>query len=283
VTIQGVLARGMPAELGRTQCPPGDAIARRVKAGKRAFQAAHIREDVLLRHKYVVHDDFAGNGRTQADLAVNRRRSQTLPAFFQNKATNVTLIVLRPDHKHIGDGAVGDPHFAARQAVAAIHRPRTGNHRARVGAVVRLGKTEAANPFARRQLGQVLLFLRFGTELIDRHHDQGRLHTHHRAVARVHPLHFAGNQPVADVIEATATVLLRDHRAQQTGLTHLTKNRRVGLLIAESLKHTRRQLVLSKLLGTVAHHALFFSELLIQQQWINPVEACLTRHERTLA
>ena len=47
----------------------------------------------------------------------------------------------------------------------------------------------------------------------------------------------------------------------------------------ESLKHTRRQLVLGKLFSAVTHHALFFSELLIQQQWIDPVEACFTRHE----
>jgi len=179
MTVKGVLARGVPAELGCAQRPPGDAVTSRIKTSKRTFQAAHIRKDVLLRHKYVVHDDFAGNGRTQTDLAVNRRCSQTLPAFFKNKATNVAFIVLRPHYKHIGDRAVGDPHLAARQAVATLYRTRTGNHRTRVRAVVWLSQTEAANPLARCQLGQVLLLLRFGTELIDRHHYQGGLHAHH--------------------------------------------------------------------------------------------------------
>ena len=49
--------------------------------------------------------------------------------------------------------------------------------------------------------------------------------------------------------------------------------------MAEGFKHPRRQLVLSELLSAVAHHALFFGELLIQQQWIDPVEACLASHE----
>ncbi|CNJ46905.1 Uncharacterised protein [Mycobacterium tuberculosis] len=49
--------------------------------------------------------------------------------------------------------------------------------------------------------------------------------------------------------------------------------------MTEGFEHTRRQLVLGELLGAVTHHALFFGELLIQQQWIDPVEACLASHE----
>jgi hypothetical protein len=36
--------------------------------------------------------------------------------------------------------------------------------------------------------------------------------------------------------------------------------------MAEGFKHARARLVLGELLSTVAHHALFFGELLIQQQ-----------------
>jgi hypothetical protein len=36
--------------------------------------------------------------------------------------------------------------------------------------------------------------------------------------------------------------------------------------MTESFEHARRQLVLSELRSAVAHHALFFGELLIQQQ-----------------
>ena len=145
--------------------------------------------------------------------------------------------------------------------------------------MVGLGQPEATDPFTRGQFGQVLLFLRLGTKLIDRHHDQGRLHTHHRAIAGVDTLDLTRNQTVADVVQTTATVLLRDHRPQQTGLAHLTENSGVCLFMTEGFEHAGSQLVLSKLLGAVTHHALFFGELLIQQQWIDPVEACLASHE----
>ncbi|MDT4845306.1 hypothetical protein FQZ97_792910 [compost metagenome] len=146
--------------------------------------------------------------------------------------------------------------------------------------MVRLGQAEAADPLARRQLGQVFLLLRFSAEFVDRHHHQRGLHAHHRAVTGIDTFDFAGDQAVADVVEAAATVDFRDSRAEQAGLAHLAENRRVGLLVAERFQHSRRQLVGGELLGTVAHHALFFSQLLIEQQRVDPVEACLAGHKR---
>ena len=148
--------------------------------------------------------------------------------------------------------------------------------------MVRLGQTEAADPFAGSQFRQVFLFLRLGAEFVDRHHYQRGLYAHHRAIAGIDTLHFTGNQAVADIVEATATVLLRNGRAQQADFTHLAEDCRIGLLMAESFEHTRRELLLSELLGSVADHALFFGELLIQQQGIDPVEASFTAHECAL-
>ncbi|KAF5299039.1 hypothetical protein FQA39_LY19195 [Lamprigera yunnana] len=53
-----------------------------------------------------------------------------------------------PDHEHIGDGAVGDPHLAALELVAAIDLVGAGGHAAGVGAVVGLGQAEAADELA---------------------------------------------------------------------------------------------------------------------------------------
>ncbi len=146
--------------------------------------------------------------------------------------------------------------------------------------MVRLGQTKAANPFACGQLGQVFLLLRFGAERIDRHHHQRRLHAHHGTVTGVDAFHFAGNQAITHIVQAAATVLLGDGRTEQADFTHLAKDRRVGLLMTERLQYTRSQLVLGELISAVTHHALFFSELLIQQQRVDPVEACFTGHER---
>jgi hypothetical protein len=50
--------------------------------------------------------------------------------------------------------------------------------------------------------------------------------------------------------------------------------------MTEGFQHARRQLVVSELLGAVAHHALLFGQLLIQQQRVDPVEACLGHREK---
>ncbi|MNO70789.1 hypothetical protein D3C76_616850 [compost metagenome] len=130
--------------------------------------------------------------------------------------------------------------------------------------MVRLGQAETTDPLATGQLGQVLLFGGFGTEFVDRHHDQRRLHAHHRAVAGVDTLDLTGNQAVADVVQATATVLLGNGGTEQAHFAHFAEDRRVGVLVTEGFQHAWSQLVLGELLGAVAHHALFRGELLIQ-------------------
>ena len=137
---------GVPAVFGRPQRAPGDAISRRIQAGKRPAQAAQFREGVLFRAEHIVHDDFASNRRTQPDLAVDNRSTQTLPAFLQNEAANLTFVVLGPDHEDISNRAVGDPHFTAGQAVAAVDLSRPGNHRTRGRAMVRLGQVSTSTP-----------------------------------------------------------------------------------------------------------------------------------------
>ncbi|MNR21759.1 hypothetical protein D3C85_1386780 [compost metagenome] len=126
--IQAVLPSGMPAIFGCPQRSPTDAVTGRVQTGKRTSQATHIREGVFLRAEHVVHDDFASDRRTQADLAMNRRSTQAFPAFFQNETANLTGIVFSPNHKHVGDRAVGDPHLGTGQAVPAVDFPRPGDH-----------------------------------------------------------------------------------------------------------------------------------------------------------
>jgi len=106
--VQAILARGVPAIFSSAQSAPTDTVTGRVEAGERALQTAYIREGVFFRAEHVVHDDLASDRRPQADLAVNRRRTQALPTFFQDKTANLTRVVFGPDHKYVGDRAVGD-------------------------------------------------------------------------------------------------------------------------------------------------------------------------------
>src|SRR3546814_4750579 len=92
-------------------------------------------------------------------------------------------VVLAPDDEDVGHRRVGDPHLGALQAIAAVDLAGAGRHAAGVGAEVGLGEAETADPFAGRQLRQVLLALRLAAVGVDRVHDEARLHRHRRAIA----------------------------------------------------------------------------------------------------
>ena len=172
---------------------------------------------------------------------------------------------LRPDDEDVGDRRVRDPHLAAGEAVAARHLLRARDHRRGIGAVVRLGEAEAADPLAGGQLRQVLLLLRLGAELVDRHHHQRALHAHHRAVAGIDALDLARDQPVADEVETGAAVFGRDGRAEQAHGAHFAEDGRVGLLVAERVPHARQQLALAIVARRVADHALVRRQLRLEQ------------------
>jgi hypothetical protein len=209
----------------------------------------------------------------QAHLAVDGRGAQALPAFFQNEAANLALVVLGPDHEHVRNGGVGDPHLGARNAVTAGHLFGAGDHAAGVGAVVGLGQAKAAHPGAGGQLGQVLLFLRFGAEFVDRHHHQRALHAHHAAVARVHALHLARHQAVAHVVQAGAAVLLGNGGAQQAEFAHFVEDGAVGGFVAKGQLHPGQQLFLAVGVGGVAHLALVVGQLAVELEGVGPGEA----------
>eukprot|EP00952_Eustigmatos_sp_NYUAD-ZCMA_P012189 49035-Eustigmatos_ZCMA.PRE.1 len=62
LAVQHVLAGTVPAVFRRAQRAPCDAVARRVQARERAFQAAHAGHQVLFRHEHFVQHDFTRDG-----------------------------------------------------------------------------------------------------------------------------------------------------------------------------------------------------------------------------
>ena len=172
LAVQHILASGVPAIFGGTQSTPGNTVAGGVQAGERPLQPSHVREGVFFRHKDAVHHDLASDRGPQPYLAVNGRGTQALPALLQNKAANCAVIVLGPDHEHVSDWAVSDPHLAAGQAVTAVHLAGAGRHVAGIGAMVWFGQPETPNPFSGSEFGQILLAGFLITEFVDGHHHQ---------------------------------------------------------------------------------------------------------------
>ena len=244
LAVQGVLARPVKTIFSCTQSAPGNAVARAVQTGERAFQTLHLGEGVVFRHEHVVHHDFARDGRAQTHFAVDGRCAQTGHAFVQDEATDGThrarcAHLFGPNHKHIGDGRIGDPHFVAAQLVAALHFVGAAGHAGRVRAVVGLGQAKATNPFAGGEFGQVFLALCFGAEFENWRHHQRRLHAHHRAVAGVHTFHLARDQPVGHIAQPGAAVRGGNGRSNQPQLAHFTKDGHIGFFVAKGFGHAR--------------------------------------------
>ncbi len=266
----------MPAEFRRPHRAPDDAVARIVEAAERAGETLRIRQQVLLRHHRAVEHDLAGDRGAQAELAFDRRRRETLGAALDQEAAD-DAVELRPHHRDVGDRGVRDPHLVAGQPVAVGDLLGPRRHRAGVGAVVGLGQAEAAEHFAGRELRQIFAALRLGAVGIDRVHHQRRLHRHHRAVAGIDTFHFTGNEPVADVAEAGAAVLLRDGGAEEPERAHLVDDLAIEALLAIGGEHARKQLVLGVAVRGVAHHALVGRQFAFEIERVLPVERRIGR------
>ena len=203
---------------------------------------------------------------------MDRGRRESLRAFFREEAADASVLGLRPDEEEIGDRRVADPGLGAREAVAARDFLRARLHARRIGAVVGLGQAEAADQLSFRELRQVLLLLSLGAELVDRRHDERALHAHRRAVAGIHALELARDQPVAHVVDAGAAVFGRKRGPQEPERAHLAQDRGIRLLVAESLQDARLQFLLREGARRIAHHALGLGELRLEQQRILPGE-----------
>ena len=178
----------------------------------------------------------------------------------------------RPHHEHVGDRRVGNPHLGAGQPVAVGGLLGAGLHAAGIGAGIRLGQAEAADPLAGGELGQVFLALVLVAIGVDRVHHQRRLHRIHRAIAGIDALDLARHQAIGDVARIGAAIFFRQRDADQAEFAHLVEDVAIDLLFQIGLGDARQQLVLRIGARGVADHALVFGELLVEHERIVPLE-----------
>src|SRR5579883_1210495 len=240
-------------------------------ARERSAQPPHPRQQVLVRHKDIVHDDFAGHRGAQAEFPLDLGRTEPRHRAFEDKAADHAVLGLGPDDEHIGDRRIGDPHLGAVEAIAARDLDGARGHAARIRAVIGLGQAEAANPLARGQFRQIFLALRLASKFMDRVHHEARLHAHRRTIGAVDALDLARNQPVTDIIDPGATIAL-DRRAEKTERAHFADDVAIEIFAAVGVADARHQFLLGIGAGAVAHHSFFFAELFFEQQRVGPVK-----------
>ena len=217
LTLLGVTQGRVVAIQSGTDGAPGDAVAGAVQAAQRSAEARTAREQVVLGHLDVLEDQFAGIGGAQAPLAGHLGRGESFHAALHHDAVDAAFLVLGPDDRDVSKRRVGDPQLGAVEddvfAITGVLEVR--HHAARVGAVVRLGQPEATHHLASGELGQVLHLLLLGSVLPDGVHHEGTLHGCRAAETAVAALQLLHDDAVRNLVQASATVLLRDVGAKR--------------------------------------------------------------------
>src|SRR5262249_25108829 len=94
----------------------------------------------------------------------------------------------------------------------------------------------------------------------------------HRAVAGIGTFDLARDQPIGNGTQAGAAILLRQRGTKQPELAHAGEHVAVEALLPKGLDDARKQRVLRKSAGAVAHPALLFGQLAFEAKRILPVE-----------
>src|SRR4029077_13278508 len=102
VAVQDVAPRSVPAELGRAERAPGDAVTRPIETAERSGETFRTRQIIRVGHEHLVHADLAGARCAQAELAVDGRRRQTLHTLLEDETTDDAGVVFRPDDEDVG-------------------------------------------------------------------------------------------------------------------------------------------------------------------------------------
>merc|ERR1719370_1453284 len=90
-------------ELGSSEGPPCNSIASVVEARERPLEADHLGQHVLLWDCNLVHEDHAGVGSPQGELALDLWCRKAGHPLLKNEAPQSSLR-LGPDHKDISNG-----------------------------------------------------------------------------------------------------------------------------------------------------------------------------------
>ena len=149
-------------------------------------------------------------------------------AALDDEGRELLAVDLGEDREHVGEAAVGDPHLLAVEdvvlAVRREHRARAAVHG--VGSRRRFRQRVGADPFAGRQLRQILLLLRLGAVPDDRQRADADVRAErHREAAQL--AHRFGDQRRRSPCPSRGRRSFGDVDGHQAQLAGLAQQRRV--------------------------------------------------------
>ncbi len=87
---------------------------------------------MIVRDENIIHYNLARNRSSERKLTLDFGCTEPVHAFLKDKTADDTVTVFRPDHKHVGNGSVRNPHFGTGQSVATRDRLGTSSQVTRI-------------------------------------------------------------------------------------------------------------------------------------------------------
>ena len=220
-------------------------------------------QHVFLRHFAVFEENRRGRAAVDAHLVLFVARLEPGEGAFHDERRELLAVDLREHDVHVGEPAVGDPHFLPVQDVmrAFLVQFRARQRILGIGTGLRLGEAICADPFAGRQLWQIFFLLRFRAEVHDRQRpDAGVRAVRHREPAVNRELFRQHRR--RDLIEPRAAVFFRNsaaHEAHFSGFFH-ERGHQSGLFVFQVL-HQRQNFLHHKFFSRLPHQLLIVGQI----------------------
>ena len=112
-----------------------------------------------------IPEQYGGSGLNYVSYGLIAREVERVDSGYRSMASVQSSLVMVPINEfgteeqkqkylpklatgeYIGNRAIGNPHFCARNAITTVYLFSTGNHAARIGTMIRFSQAEAADVF----------------------------------------------------------------------------------------------------------------------------------------
>ena len=215
--LDGFLHRAL-ADAERLGSDADAAAVKRLHCDSKAL--ALFAEQVLFGNDAVFHDKLAGRAAADAHLLFLLANGEAREVLFNDERRNALVARLLVGHGeddvHMRIARIGNEDLGAVEHIMIVNqfcgRLLAGSIRARVG----LGEAERADPFAGKELRQVLHLLLFGAVLIDRRAAERSVRGDDNARGRAGLGKLFDRHSVCEHIAARSAILLRERNAHET-------------------------------------------------------------------
>ncbi len=242
-----VIARrlvGRPRHADRLR---GDADAPALEIGERDLQAHAFRaEPIGDGHAHVLEDEGAGVGGMLAELQLHPLDAEAgrIRRHDEGRQPGLPLVGIghREDDRDLRVLPRGDELLGAVDDVMIALAPRARADRGGVGARVRLGQAEAADPLAARHGLQIFLTLRVVAVIQDRHAADAVMHAHDGRDGATTGRDLDDRSGIGDIIEPRAVPFAGHVHAHESKRRHLGNGLCGKAMLPIPLRCERREL-----------------------------------------